>query len=140
MSAATYSRDQMRADAVAAGHSPAVAAYIASQIGLDTRKVLTGEQRSKPPAAPVPLSRSLTGTAAPRASLTTGRAGTGSPLRSVAAMYGPGAVALVPRFAAAGLSTKRVTEMLAAETGDARHLGEIGARRLSYQLDQIGAT
>lgn len=132
MSAATYSRDQVRADAVAAGHSPAVAAYIASQIGLDTRKVLTGEQRSKPPAAPVPLSRSLTGKPQPRASLTTGTAG--ASLRSVAAMYGPGAVALVPRFAAAGLSTKRVTEMLAAETGDARQLGETGARRLSYQL------
>lgn len=136
MSAATYSREQVRADAVAAGHSPAVAAYIASQIGLDTRKVVTGQQRSKPPAAPVPLSRSLTGKPQPPASLATAAAG--ASLRSVAAMYGPGAVALVPRFAAAGVSTKRVGQMLAEATGSARQLGESGVARLRYELDQIG--
>jgi hypothetical protein len=104
MSTATYSTDQVRRDAIAAGHSPKVADYLVRQIGLDQTRVKAGELRSKPAGTPSPLSRSAR-TAAPRASLTTATAG--ASLRSVAAMYGPRAVALVPRFVAVGLSTKQ---------------------------------
>lgn len=134
MSAATYSREQVRSDAVAAGHSPAVAAYIASQIGLDTRKVLTGEQRSKPPAAPVPLSRSLTGkptarTAAPRASLTTG---TRPRLSAMCALYG--AQALAADFERAGVPLCRVASLLEEAKTTSGQIGVAGLARIRFQL------
>ncbi len=132
MSADQSYREQVRIEAIAAGHSPTVAAYIASQVGLDTRRVLQGEQRTKPPAAPVPLSRTAR-TAAPISA----RASTGTALDRLCSLFK--ADSLAAEFKRAGTPLRAVAHMLADATGNARSISAGGIGRVRLQLLRAAA-
>jgi hypothetical protein len=120
MSAPDAWRAQIRAEALAAGYSVALAEFIAREVGRDTAHVLAGDERPGAHRAALARARAV----APAA---------GDYLARICGLF-HAPLELVGELRTAGVSLRTVTSMLTAATGTARAISTAGCERVRLQL------